>query len=349
MIDPPAQRVTQHAQTRSGVDRLDDTLRSILCCPACRGDLSYAPESNELACPACTFVFPIIDGIPILFPMNVKEHMEELFGRYWDSEERAHTYDEFVEGRQSMLDMHTHRGEIIATMEVLGDLPPGLLLDCGCGNGRFFEQLPQHVTAVGADASLNLLRICRAKGRCTRLVCCEIEHLPFKAEAFDRTLSVRVLQHLKQQREAVGEMVRVLKPQGVAVLHCYNELSSKAFVKHIREGRLGVILNFPFTKLFRSLSPFRPWPIPYDKYNTLLQVRRWLSGFGAQRRGARGAGFGFNKWLLSGFLISAWMEKRAPRVLAAYFSVSLAAENGLGRVWPLYHVMEKFVVKAVKT
>ena len=70
----------------------------MLCCPACRGNLEVPGNEPELYCPSCDFTFPVVDGIPILFPWDVKNSMDELFGRYWDSESKADMYDTNVEG-----------------------------------------------------------------------------------------------------------------------------------------------------------------------------------------------------------------------------------------------------------
>ena len=227
-------------------DNVDRDLLKILCCPACRGSLEHRSQDSELYCSACAFTYPIVDGIPVLFPLDVKAHFDELFGRYWDSVDRADEYDKFVEGGESMLGMHNSEGEIRATLEVLGDLGGHRLLDCGCGNGRFFDQFPEDLFSVGIDASLNLLRICRRKGRSTRLVCCELEHLPFVNGFFDRVLSVRVLQHLVKQQEALIEMTRALAPGGELILHLYNQLSTKTISKTIRMSpRLQPLFNAP--------------------------------------------------------------------------------------------------------
>ena len=201
---------------------------------------------------------------------------------------------------------------------------------------------------AGIDASLNLLRICKRKGRCQRLVCGELEHLPFKDGSFDRAVSVRVLQHLPQQREAVAEMVRVVGVGGEAILHCYNAFSTKGLVKRIRESRWQRVLNAPFQALFRTLSPFRPWEPEYDAYSTVPQIRRWLRDSGAEVVQVRGSGFGFNKWLLDDFLVAPWLEKHSPRTLERYLAASLRLEDMLGRVAPLSYAMEKFVIRGVK-
>ena len=43
---------------------LDPRLLEILCCPACKGDLSAVPEG--LRCQACGLEYPIEDGIPVM-------------------------------------------------------------------------------------------------------------------------------------------------------------------------------------------------------------------------------------------------------------------------------------------
>jgi LSD1 subclass zinc finger protein len=328
---------------------LDPQLLEILCCPSCRGELEYDRGASELRCEACAFTYPIVDGIPVLFPLDVKANFDELFGRYWDSEDRAEIYDRFVEGSQSMLGMHNYQGEVRATMEVLGDLDGRRLLDCGCGNGRFFDEFPADLFAVGIDASLNMLRVCRQKERCSRLVCCELEHLPFVDSSFDRVLSVRVIQHLERQREAVVEMDRVLEPAGELVLHLYNQYTTKSIAKAIRMSpRWQPIFNAPFRALFRSMSPFSPWPLDYDLYNSVPQIRRWFRESGLSVVRVRGAGFGFHKWVFDGFAIAAWLERRFPKVWGHYLDASLHLQEFLGRRWPFNLVMEKFVVKGRK-
>jgi uncharacterized protein YbaR (Trm112 family) len=43
---------------------IDDELRAILACPACKGDLLF--EDTRIICPACRKAYPIRDGIPVM-------------------------------------------------------------------------------------------------------------------------------------------------------------------------------------------------------------------------------------------------------------------------------------------
>ena len=56
---------------------LDQDLLRILCCPACRRDLDYDWSVPELSCLRYRHTYPILDGIPIPFPVDVKSKLHE--------------------------------------------------------------------------------------------------------------------------------------------------------------------------------------------------------------------------------------------------------------------------------
>ena len=43
---------------------IDEELKSIMVCPACKGDLLY--EETRIICRACRRAYPIRDGIPVM-------------------------------------------------------------------------------------------------------------------------------------------------------------------------------------------------------------------------------------------------------------------------------------------
>ena len=43
---------------------LDEELKAILACPACKGGLVF--EETRIICPACRKAYPIRDGIPVM-------------------------------------------------------------------------------------------------------------------------------------------------------------------------------------------------------------------------------------------------------------------------------------------
>ena len=320
----------------------------MLCCPACKGDLDHRTDAAELACPRCQFVFPIVDGIPVLFPCNTKEKMTELFGRYWDSPERAQMYDTEVEGTDAF-GVYNHISELTGLSRFYEPETMDLVLDAGCGNGRFALTLPAETTVVCMDASLNLLRIAKGKNRGHFHVCAELEHLPFRDGTFGTVISSRVLQHLREQELAVQELCRVLRDQGNLLLELYNHWNPKTVYKFIRMSPiLRKICNAPFKLLFRSLSPFDDWGLGYDNYNGWFQVKGWMQRANMHGIRGRGVGFGIHKYFFEPFQIFAVAGKWMPRLLQKYFDLCLATEGVIGRWPPWRYTLEKFTIAGTK-
>jgi len=320
----------------------------ILCCPNCRGELRRQKET-ELRCASCNFDFPIVEGIPVLFPCDVKTKMPELFQRYWDSEGKADIYDRLVEGGDDAFGTYNHESEVYGLAQFYDADKLDVVLDAGCGNGRFLETFPTEAYKVGVDASLSLLIRTKRRGRGDFLVCAELEHLPFKNGTFSTVITCRVLQHLQRQELAVQEMSRVTRPNGDVILELYNTWNPKTLYKNIRMSpRLRKVLNAPFRLVFRSMSPFADWGLKYDKYNGWFQVKRWLRRAGMENVHGRGVGFGFHKYLIGPFYIEAVMSKRSPSLVRRFYQASFRAEKLIGGVRPFSWVMEKFTLKATR-
>lgn len=94
----------------------------------------------------------------------------------------------------------------------------GWLLDAGGGTGRVSSSLrPLVGRLVISDLSAPMLGQAMVKG-----VACpvqaHVERLPFPDGHFDRVLVVDAMHHFADQRQAVGELLRVLKPGGRLVI-----------------------------------------------------------------------------------------------------------------------------------
>ena len=94
------------------------------------------------------------------------------------------------------------------------------ILDCGCGTGANLALLEGFGRAYGFDLSATGLTIGRERGR-TRLARASVTAVPFPADAFDVATSFDVIYSLEDADEgaALGEMYRVLKPGGFAVIN----------------------------------------------------------------------------------------------------------------------------------
>jgi demethylmenaquinone methyltransferase/2-methoxy-6-polyprenyl-1,4-benzoquinol methylase len=92
-----------------------------------------------------------------------------------------------------------------------------LLLDVGGGTGRvsiLFKDRVKNVFIV--DSSINMLREAQQKGINT--LNANSEKIPFADETFQRVIIVDALHHVKNQKETLGEMWRVLAKGGKIII-----------------------------------------------------------------------------------------------------------------------------------
>jgi demethylmenaquinone methyltransferase/2-methoxy-6-polyprenyl-1,4-benzoquinol methylase len=90
----------------------------------------------------------------------------------------------------------------------------GWLLDAGGGTGRVSSQLRPYVDELFiSDLSARMLQQAREKRMCCPVVAL-VEQLPFPDSSFERLLVVDALHHFHDQRQAIAELVRLLKPGG---------------------------------------------------------------------------------------------------------------------------------------
>lgn len=97
----------------------------------------------------------------------------------------------------------------------------GVILENGCGVGMYVEQLSAFGGRVigleydferAAEARVNSPEIVNAAG----------EFLPLPSSTFDLILSHEVIEHVQDDRSAIAEMIRVLKPGGRVFIFCPN-------------------------------------------------------------------------------------------------------------------------------
>jgi SAM-dependent methyltransferase len=106
--------------------------------------------------------------------------------------------------------------------EAAGERLQGRVFESGCGVGSYLFRLQNEARqAIGLDIEHD--RTCQAHLGADQVICGAGENLPLPDGVFDLVLSNEVLEHVREDREAVCEIVRILRPGGRLVLFCPNQ------------------------------------------------------------------------------------------------------------------------------
>ena len=106
-------------------------------------------------------------------------------------------------------------------LDAAGDRARGRVLDDGCGLGLYLQrlaELAQSACGVEYDGE----RAAEAGRRGLRVARAAAEALPFADRSFDLILSHEVLEHVADDRRALEEIARLLRPGGRAVVFVPN-------------------------------------------------------------------------------------------------------------------------------
>lgn len=106
------------------------------------------------------------------------------------------------------------RARIVTAIIASLDPPaPARILDFGTGTGAMLAQLRRFGDAQGIDADERAVAFCHARGE-RRVIRLDSDALPFADASFDLVTTLDVLEHIDDDRAALGEIARVLKPGG---------------------------------------------------------------------------------------------------------------------------------------
>jgi ubiquinone/menaquinone biosynthesis C-methylase UbiE len=126
------------------------------------------------------------------------------------------------------------RRKLIASLLRDLNLPGSIdILDIGCGTGAMLDELQNFGAVTGADFSPEALSFCRKRGERGssdyRLVRADIRSLPFADASFDIVTAMDIVEHIDRDKDAMSEILRVLKPGGrlLATVPAYMELWSE--------------------------------------------------------------------------------------------------------------------------
>lgn len=202
---------------------MKERLAALLACPDCGGDLALSAAeragadivTGELACPR-GHAFPIRGGIPRFVSSDA---YVSSFSYQWN----AHARTQFDDARRTE-SWDTFRQKTGFAPE---DLAGRLVLDVGCGSGRFLDVADRMgaAEAVGIDLSLATEAAWRNLGQrpAVHVIQADVFRLPFRPGTFDVVYSIGVLHHTPDTKAAFGKLPSLLRPGGRLAVWLYDD------------------------------------------------------------------------------------------------------------------------------
>lgn len=160
---------------------------------------------------------------------DVQKFWKALYTSLYDDVDGTLTRDQLMAGIDDLEDMFRFRGHM-STVEIsLGNLKGLRVLEVGPGAGGHSALLAKYGAIMASvDLTFDRARATNAKFRMMgddakgcQAVQSDGENLPFADGTFDLVYSNGVLHHSPDTEQAIGEVYRVLKPGGQAVIMLY--------------------------------------------------------------------------------------------------------------------------------
>ncbi len=303
-------------------------------CPFCNGNLSFTEShanttNGKLECASCNKTFDVKNDIPRFASLvesndplkEIKQHTQKNFGFEWQYYNK-HGFEQHDNRTQKDIE-RTLRIEkesffTKALFENDEEFKDKLVLDAGCGNGRYIYQATQlGAEVIGIDISSADVANNNLKDKHNvHIIQGDLHNLPFKDELFDRIFSIGVLMHTGDAEKAFYSLCKKLKRNGIISIHVYKKgnfiyeffdrilrkktlkmelekllsLSSKlakfgAFLSKTRKLTFGFPLLFSLFNCFIRLegkthNVFDWYSAPIATHHTYPEVYKWFENAG---------------------------------------------------------------------
>ena len=170
-----------------------------------------------------------------------------------------------------------------------------LLLDLGCGNGKYLG-LSQPRWELGADYSLNLLKIASSRGHCG--LRCDLLSVPLRDGVCGGLICIAALHHLASESRrlaSIKEMARVLRPgaRGLVYVWAKDQESGDVRSSYLKQkkgnkeesddasvGEFGLPVHKNRTQ-FKAQDVLVPWKTKNEEEGSVKEWKRFYHVFEA--------------------------------------------------------------------
>lgn len=269
---------------RRGIGELMDTRGQRdfpeMVCPADRLPLS-GREQGELACPR-GHAFRVVRGIPRL--VDSQGSYADAFGEQWNHYRRTQL-DSYTNTSMSKDRLKRCLGEPLWQRLLTGARIE--VLETGCGAGRFTEALlglpAAYVTSTDLSSAVEANQENCPQSERHRIIQCDINRLPFRAEGYDLVICLGVIQHTRSPEQTIADLYRQVRPGGWLVIDHYRhslsrytrfgEMTLRPILKRLSPQR-GLAATRALTRLFfpahRAVRRVRTLQALLSRFSPLL-------------------------------------------------------------------------------
>lgn len=201
---------------------MKESLLRYLVCPDCQESLDLARrvaraeeiEEGELQCRRCARSYPVLRGIPRFVDTD---HYVDSFSFQWNLHSK--TQVDSLAGHSESRNTFAMKTGLTAA-----DLKGKLVLDVGCGTGRFMESAAElGAEVIGFDLSYAVEAASKNVGAKPgmHVLQANLFKLPFRPGTFDAIYSIGVLHHTPDTRQAFLALPPLLKKSGLIAIWVY--------------------------------------------------------------------------------------------------------------------------------
>ena len=230
-----AQNLTKETSFRETLSPLEEHLSSIeslTCCPACYGKLAFEKDVSQFHCTNCNAAYPVVNGIIDFLP-----DYSGAIGRSQKAMENrfvSKIYEEIFRPLITSLGSDIrYQDEIEWLLKTQTEVPPKIILDLGCGSGKYARLLSKEYEpelTFCVDLSMTILSVAKEKAQTENLeniifMRASADQLPIRSDMIDWVNCFGALHLFPDTIKALKEIGRISSTEAMltCLTACYED------------------------------------------------------------------------------------------------------------------------------